>query len=113
MSPGCHRSHGAGRTVAVIDFQTQIFARKIGLYPLEPFRSLTAQNAFAGTVTGQWMSDEIVGGCVTDVLLDAGIYITQINEPGWQHIAAGGGAGCEENCGQEQIMKLQPVNHSK
>src|SRR5215475_8281174 len=99
MSPGCHRPYRAGRTITVIDFQTQILARKVGLYPLERFRGLTAQNAFAGTVTGQGMAGEVVRGCITDVLLDAGIYITQINEPGWQHIAGGGGAGSKENCG--------------
>ncbi len=99
VRPGRHGAHRAGGAVAVVDFQTEVFVRKIGLHAPERLGRLAAQHAFAGFVAGERAAGEIVGGGVAHVLRDAGVDVAQIDKTGRQHVAGvqrRGDEGCRK-----------------
>ncbi len=100
MRPGRHSAHRAGRAVAVVDFERQVFLGEIGLHQFERVGCLAAQDAFAGSVAGERVAGEIVGGRIAHVLRDAGVDVAQIDKAGREHLARVQGRGEEE--GEEE-----------
>ncbi len=101
MRPGFHRAHRAGGAVAVVDLQTEVFVRKVGLHELERFGRLAAQDAFGSAIAGERVAGEIVGRRIAHVLRDAGVDVAQVDEAGRQHVAGVSGQGEEE--GEEGV----------
>src|SRR5262245_26854645 len=87
MSPGCHSAYGARRSVAVVNRQTQTFAREVGLHALERFSCLSAQDTFGGAIAREEAAGEVIARCVSDILMDGWIHIAQIDKARRQHLS--------------------------
>ena len=95
LRPAREGGDRAGRAIAVVDFQIQVFAREVGLHAGKRLRHVAPQHAFGGIVAGQGTPGEIVYARIAHVLDDAGRDIAQIDE------AFGQALGRAYRCRQE------------